>query len=54
MKFVLQPWQLFLLILASWINRQQQEGIKYLKTENHVLKEKLGTSEVNRGVKLFS
>ena len=28
MSFVLQPWQLFFLILASWINRQQQEVIE--------------------------
>lgn len=27
MSSVLQPWQLFFLILASWINRQQQEVI---------------------------
>ncbi len=25
MKFILQPWQLMLIILASWVNRQQQE-----------------------------
>jgi hypothetical protein len=31
MKFVLQPWQLFILILASWINRQQQDVIHYLE-----------------------
>jgi hypothetical protein len=24
MNFVLQPWQLLLVILAGWINRQQQ------------------------------
>ncbi len=24
MKFILQPWQLMLIILASWVNRQQQ------------------------------
>ena len=29
MDFVLQPWQLFLVILAGWINRQQQEVIEY-------------------------
>ena len=34
MKFVLQPWQLFVLILAGWINRQQQEVIEYLRAEN--------------------
>ena len=42
MKFILQPWQLMLIILASWVNRQQQEVIEYLRTENAVLKEKLG------------
>jgi hypothetical protein len=29
MKFILQPWQLMLIILASWVNRQQQEVIEY-------------------------
>ncbi len=24
MEFMLRPWQLFLLFLASWIDRQQQ------------------------------
>ena len=37
MTFVLQPWQLYFLILAGWINRQQQELIEYLRTENQVL-----------------
>jgi len=36
MNFVLQPWQLLLLILAGWINRKQQNVIDYLKTENEV------------------
>jgi len=34
MNFVLQPWQLLLLILAGWINRKQQNVIDYLKAEN--------------------
>jgi len=42
MKFALQPWQLMLIILAGWINRQQQEVIEYLRTENAVLKENFG------------
>lgn len=46
MNFVLQPWQLLVLFLASWINRQQQEVIEYLRTENQVLKEKLGTKRI--------
>ena len=46
MSFVLQPWQLLLLILAGWVNRQQQQVIEYLRTENRVLKEKLGKSRI--------
>jgi hypothetical protein len=34
MNFVLQPWHLLLTILAGLINRQQQEIIEYLRTEN--------------------
>jgi len=46
MEFILQPWQLFLVILAGWMNRQQQEMIDYLRTENQVLKEKLGKKRI--------
>ena len=34
------------MFLASWINRQQQEVIEYLRTENQVLKEKLGRKRI--------
>lgn len=46
MNFVLHPWQLVLLIFASWINRRQQEVIDYLKTENQVLREKVGGKRI--------
>jgi putative transposase len=46
MRFILQLWQLFLVILAGWINRQQQEVIEYLRTENQVLKEKRGGKRI--------
>ena len=46
MSFVLQPWQLLLVILAGWVNRQQQQVIEYLRTENQVLKEKLGKRRI--------
>jgi putative transposase len=46
MNFVLQPWQLLLLILAGWVNRQQQAVIEYLRTENHILREKLGKRRI--------
>ena len=34
MKFILQPWQLTLIILANWFNRQQEEVMETLRTEN--------------------
>jgi putative transposase len=44
--FVLQPWQLLLAILAGWVNRQQQDVIQYLRTENQIFKEKLGKRRI--------
>ena len=46
MKFVLHPWQLLLLALAAWLNRQQQQTMEYLITENQILKEKLGKKRI--------
>ena len=46
MDFVLQPWQLYVVILAGWINRQQQEVVEYLLTENQVLKEAHGKKRI--------
>jgi hypothetical protein len=46
MNFILQPWQLLLFVFAGWVNRQQQEVIEYLHTENQVLKEKLGKKRI--------
>ena len=46
MSFILQPWQLLLLILAGWVNRQQQEIIEYLRTENQILKESHGKKRI--------
>ena len=31
MNFILQPWQLYFLIIAGWINPEQQEVIEYLR-----------------------
>jgi transposase InsO family protein len=42
MKLVLQPWQFLLIALAGWINRQQQDVVEYLRTENQVLKQAHG------------
>ena len=46
MFFVFQPGQLYMVILCGWMNRQQQEVIEYLQTENRVLKEKLGAKRI--------
>src|SRR6476469_3310451 len=46
MSFILQPWKLLVAILAGWVNQRQQEAISYLRTENQVLREKLGTQRI--------
>ena len=46
MKFVLQPWQLMLIILARWVNREQQSRIEYLQSEVAVLKEHIGKKRI--------
>ncbi len=40
------PLQFLVLMLAGWINRQQQEVITYLEAENRVLREQLGPGRV--------
>ena len=46
MSFILQPWHVFFMFLAGWVNRQQHEIIAYLRTENQVLREKLGKKRI--------
>jgi hypothetical protein len=46
MNFILHPWHLLTYILAGWINRHQQDAIDYLKTENQILREKLGNRRI--------
>jgi hypothetical protein len=36
-----KPLHFFAVALAGWMNRQQQQVIEYLRTENQVLREKL-------------
>jgi len=43
---MLQPWQLLLLVLAGWVNRQQQDVIEYLLAENRVMRQKLGKRRI--------
>ena len=42
LEFVLKPWHLLVLFLASQLDREQQLIIEYLQVENQVLREKLG------------
>ncbi|MCG3174989.1 MAG: hypothetical protein GMKNLPBB_03323 [Myxococcota bacterium] len=42
MSLILHPWQLLLVGLAGWINRQQMDVIVYLKEENQVLRAQMG------------
>ena len=46
MNFILQPWQLLLVILAGWIHQQQQRIIDFQRTEIDVLKEKVGKKRI--------
>lgn len=39
MSFIRQPWHFALVLLAGWINGEQQQVIKYLRTENQIIKE---------------
>ncbi len=41
-----KPMGMLLMMLAGWINRHQQDVIIYLKEENRILREKLGTKRI--------
>lgn len=38
---------MLLMMLAGWINKEQQHLIEYLKEENKILREKLGRKLLN-------
>ena len=50
------PWRFFLVAIAGWMNRRQQEVIEYLKEENRVLRKKLGhiPNAIERGHSFLS
>ena len=56
MLFPPQPWQLYFVILAGWVHRQQQYVIEYLIAENKVPRETHGKrdddSSGGRGAKM--
>jgi putative transposase len=41
-----KPWTFFMVAIAGWMNRQQQETIEYLRTENRILRENLGHKRI--------
>jgi putative transposase len=46
MSFILQPWQLLLVILAGWVNQLQQQIIEFQRTEIELLKKRLGSKRI--------
>ena|SRR5438876_12185688 len=46
MKFVLKPWHLLAGIVAGYANRELQQIIDYLRTENAILRETLGQRRI--------
>ena len=42
MNFALQPWQFLLMVLAGWVNRQQQQALEFQRAQIEVLLELLG------------
>lgn len=46
LEFLLKPWHLIVLSMASQLNGEQQRAIEYLQTENSVLREKLGKGRI--------
>jgi transposase InsO family protein len=46
MEFVLHPWHLLVLTLSALIEHEQEKAIEYLKTENQVIREKLGKGRI--------
>jgi hypothetical protein len=41
-----KPMAVLLMVRVGWINRHQQDVITYLKEENKILREKLGTKRI--------
>jgi len=46
LEFILKPWHLLALFVASQLNREQQRIIEYLQAENQVPRETLGKGRI--------
>jgi len=45
--FILQPWQLFFLVLSAWVNREQQQVIDFYISQTQTLLESQGKKRVS-------
>ena len=43
MRNILNPFRFIVIAIAGWMNQNQQYAIDYLREENRVLREQLGT-----------
>jgi len=46
MSFILQPWQLFFLVLSAWVNRYQQQTIDFYISQTKALLESQGKKRI--------
>ena len=45
MRNILDPFRFVVIAVAGWMNQKQQHAIEYLREENRVLREQLGTGD---------
>ena len=46
MSFILQPWQLLVLVLSSWVNRYQHQMIDFYVSQTKTLLESQGKKRI--------
>jgi len=46
MSFILQPWQLFFLILSGWVNRHQEQMLDFYVSQTKALLESHGKKRI--------
>ena len=46
MSFLLQPWQLFFMVLASWVHREQQKIIEFYQTQLEAMMKAQGKKRI--------
>ena len=46
MSFILQPWQLLLVVFASWVHREQQKVIEFYQAQLDALMKAQGKKRV--------